>query len=798
MHEEPQTPHVAASGRHPELAAEQCHVDEAYARLDAMRRSAASVAEAYAEVRRGGTHQARLERDVAFNHTQRRLAALEIGDLPLVFGRLDFVAAERCYVGRLGVDTEDHTPLVVDWRAPIAEPFYRATAVRPMGVARRRHFQTRGRELLGLDDEVFDQEATEAAGLELVGEGALLAALERERTGRMHDIVATIQSEQDEAIRADLPGVLVVTGGPGTGKTAVALHRAAYLLYTFRKQLGSRGVLFVGPNSMFLRYIDEVLPALGEENAHLATLRGLKPQVPVTGSEPDAVARLKGDARMATFVANALRDRERMLPREIVVVLDGHRLEISRRESREIVERVRRKRGTHNERRPVVVRMVVDRMIARYKRALVRAYRRSQPDRPVEPGADGETLAFDGLSATDEFGETVAELPIAAALARGRHVPEDWEQELGRRLRRTPGVREALERMWPILTGAELVHDVLSYPALIRSAARGAFSDAEVRALHRPRSASVREVAWTEADLPLIDEADALLGHPLSARPRRRRALRRADRAVLDTAGRVVDELGLHGHTSAADLVERFHGSNGEAELDLEPRTYGHVLVDEAQDLSAMQWRVLARRCPSGSMTLVGDFGQASRPGALSSWDEVLRQLPARVAPTTITLSVNYRTPAEIMDVAHRVLAVAAPGVEPARAVRHTGVAPGFVVAAPAGLVDEVARRVRAARAGRGTVAVIAPDAMHDALVVALADLGAAADTPDALDAPVTVLDALDAKGLEFDHVVVVEPAELVAPDRSGFRMLYVTLTRATQTLVVLHAGPLPEALEPR
>ena len=273
----------------PELASEQAYVDAAYARLEAMRAAAERVREAYSDVRAGGTHQARLERDIAWNVTQRRLADLDIGDAPLMFGRLDMEDRSRWYVGRIAVEDEEHTPLVVDWRAPVSEPFYRATAVEPMAVVRRRHLISRkGRELVGLDDEVFDQEAIDEAGLPIAGEGALLAALERNRTGRMGDIVATIQAEQDEAIRAELAGPLVVAGGPGTGKTAVALHRAAYLLYTFRRRLGAQGVLLVGPSPVFLRYIEHVLPSLGEQDVQLSTIAGLRPErVTCRPKDPD-------------------------------------------------------------------------------------------------------------------------------------------------------------------------------------------------------------------------------------------------------------------------------------------------------------------------------------------------------------------------------------------------------------------------------------------------------------------------------------------------------------------------------
>jgi DNA helicase IV len=301
-------------------------------------------------------------------------------------------------------------------------------------------------------------------------------------------------------------------------------------------------------------------------------------------------------------------------------------------------------------------------------------------------------------------------------------------------------------------------------------------------------------VPWTEADLALIDEADSLLGLPEAARPRRRRAKRSGDDG---TAASVVSDLGVGGFVTASEVARRYGSDTAPAADDDDPRTFGHVLVDEAQDLSGMQWRMLARRCPSGSMTLVGDFGQASRPGAVAGWDEVLALLPDRNAPRHVTLTVNYRTPAEIMDVAHRVLEVAAPGVEPTRAVRHTGDEPRFASVGPDDLVETAAREARDAVTREGTVAIIAPPSLHPDLVAALADLGAVADSVDALDAPVAVLGPWDAKGLEFDHVIVVEPSALVPLDEAGLRLLYVALTRATRQLVVVHAAPLPESLAP-
>ena len=430
-----------------------------------------------------------------------------------------------------------------------------------------------------------------------------------------------------------------------------------------------------------------------------------------------------------------------------------------------------------------VVRRVIDLLVARYKSAAIRSFRERRPD----VSAGNVTNLFDRNSTLD--------VNVAGTLARGETPPEGWEQELRARLRTRPEVKEALERMWPVLSGAELVNDLFGFRALVGSAARGILDDEEQARLHRRRELDVGEVRWTDGDIALVDEADALVGPVEAARPARRR--RRSGDDVFDTAARVIDDLGLHGYADAATLAERFGepSSNGH-EPAAELRTFGHVLVDEAQDLTAMQWRMLARRCPSGSMTLVGDPGQASRPGAVASWDDVLSHLPAHNAPRFVNLTINYRTPAEVMEVASRLLAVAAPTVEPSVSVRSTGDEPRFVAAA-GDLVKVAAEHARGVLALTGTVAVIAPVDLHQALVDALADTGATAGTADALEAPVAVLDPTSAKGLEFDHVVVVEPSALVTPDRPGLRLLYVTITRTTKTLTVVHADALPEGLTP-
>jgi DNA helicase IV len=691
-------------GQHPELSAEQAHIDRSYDRLEALRVAARGTLDIVLK-QRGGTFQAVEEREVMVGTMLQRLSQLDIGRESLVFGRIDRNEGEHFHIGRLAVSAEDQEPLVVDWRAPVAEPFYRATGRHPMGLARRRHFATEGRVLHGIEDELFSRNGNGAAAptradedeeeeFELVGTGALLAALERSREGRLRDIVATVQKEQDEIIRAELPGVLVVQGGPGTGKTAVALHRAAYLLYTHRFPLERQGVLVVGPNPVFLRYIGHVLPSLGESGVSLTTIEGLASDVRVRGVDSPLAARVKSDARMAKVVARAVRDRRRALRRDLEIGFGAGRLRLTAEESEFVVARVRRRPGPHNARRRTVEQLVTQALLQQY-----------------------------------EAGENQA--------------------ERARELRRHPDVQAALNRMWPVLTPEELLHDLYGAPPLIALAGRGVLSAAEQEALSRPRSSALEDIPWTADDLPLLDEARVLLG----------------------TRKPVPDE----------DVV----------------RIYGHIVVDEAQDLTPMQLRMLNRRSISGSMTVVGDIAQATGHRAPSGWDEILGQLPGRRAPRVVELSVNYRTPAEIMDLAGRLLAQAAPGLRPPRSVRSTGTAPRVVrVESTSVAVPEAVADLRAA-VGGGTVAVVCPPS----LTAPLADALAAAEVPfghadeDGLDRPVTLVPVDVAKGLEFDGVVVVEPSAIVDEAPQGLRALYVALTRATKLLTVVHAGELPSVL---
>jgi len=729
-----------------EIQAEQAVVDRAYRRLEEMRAEARALASDVLEHGSGGTFANRIERDVRMEVTGRRLADLQVGEAGLVFGRIDPLAGDHLYIGRVAVADEENEPLVVDWRAPAAEPFYRATARHAMGLARRRHLILRGRRVVGLDDELLGEGAdgdNAEADMVLVGEGALLAALGRSRTGRMGDIVATIQREQDEIIRAALPGILVVQGGPGTGKTAVALHRAAYLLYTHRFPLERSGVLLVGPNRIFLRYIEAVLPALGEHSVTLATPASLVGTA-VRGTDSSEAARVKGDPRMATVIARAVADRGRGLPTEMSVLLNGRRLVLSSEASWRIAAQARRRPGTHNARRAVVERLVA--------RHLHRQARDEEDDDP----------AF--------FEELV--------------------------LRQRP-VREALERMWPVLTPEDLLHDLFGSRALVRSAAGKTLTDDEQELLHRRRSARAAEAPWTEPDLALLDEASVLLGPP-PARGRRRRARAGDDSRRLEHE-RAMADLGDVDPQMRRDVLRHLeHGDAEDAEEFLDPRsrTYGHVVVDEAQDLSPMQLRMLGRRCPGGSMTLVGDLGQASGPWAPAQWADVLAHLPVRRPPAHAELSVNYRTPSEVMDLAAPVLAAATPGLAPPVSVRSAGLDP-MVSAVPAHGLAEAVAGVAAAEleaVGEGKVAVICAASHLDDLRRALPQVPEGAGV---LDAAVALLAVDEAKGLEFDAVVLVEPAAIIAggTPATGRRALYVAMTRTTRRLHVVHSEALPPEL---
>ena len=715
--------------QHPELESEQAYVDFAYDCLESTKNSAWRLRDLH-EADLGGTMQARFERNAFDEALVKRLNDLDLGDAALVFGRIDRLAAasvaerydgpdgsESFHIGRLAVADEHSEPVVVDWRAPVAEPFYRATGREPMGLIRRRHFAVEGRKLLGIEDELFGEghlgvghDEGLADGPQITGYSTLLAALERGRTGTLGDIVATIQAEQDEIIRSNQAGVLVVQGGPGTGKTVVALHRAAYLLYTYRFPLEDQGVLVIGPNRVFLRYIERVLPSLGEAGVEQAVLADLVPDVTfatASGSrgaiESDLTRRVKGDARMSDVIDNAISDRERPLKDDLVVPFRSGFVRITTDESARIVK------------------------------AAARRFRRHNTGRKHVEG---------------EF--------FAALHGSWRGGGEVTTSELRQELWNVPEVRLALERMWPVLTPSQLLHDLFGSRALLRLAGRNILSDAEIDALFRHRSDDVSAVRWSASDVALLDDAREVLG-PV---PRK--------------SGRV-DE---------ADEI----------------RTYGHIVVDEVQDLSPMQLKMVARRSLNGSLTVVGDLAQATGPWAPSSWDDITAHLPAKRPSRIVGLSVGYRIPAQIMQLADRVMHAATPDLRSPRAVREGDAPPRVVsVNGAAGLGAAVAAATNDILAEeRGlSVAVLAPDSQVDEISAALGDAGIAHSraTTSGLDDQVTVVPISVAKGLEIDAVVVVEPARIVSSEMQGMRALYVALTRPTQRLTIVHSEPLPAPL---
>ena len=771
-----------------ELAAEQAHVDRAYERLEELRAQAIELARRDLE-EHAPTPAAMLERDVREAHGRRRYGSLNV-DAGLCFGRIDRADGDSFHLGRVGVAEADLTPLVVDWRAPVAEAFYRATPLDPLGLVRRRHLLTRGRTVVDIQDEALDLDTSSRRDdLTLVGEAALLDALTERRTGRMRDIVSTIQAEQDAIIRAPLRGVLVVQGGPGTGKTAVALHRAAFLLYRHRFPLEEQGVLVVGPNPVFLRYIERVLPSLGESHCRLATVDDLH-RLPARGPEPRSdVARLKGEGRMVEVIRRAVETRERALRNDDVVAIGSYRLGVTRPVTKRIVQAVRRRPGTHNERRPLVARLLTRHLAGEYAAAVDRAARA-------------------GLPAT-----ALSDADLADAITR------------------SPDVRRILERMWPALTAEDLLSDLFRHPAMLRAAAAGLLDEAEIESLRREEREGS---AWTTSDLPLLDEADEVLG-AVVALPRPRAG--RPDRAALEEVSLMVDrvladripecleceqELSYdaaagtwqcstdgcgrvyepHEVMSPAaaqelrDLRRRVHDLVvADDDLDTEGRfaTYGHIVVDEAQELTFMQWRMLARRCPAASFTIAGDNAQRTAPTTIGRWDHVIDALAswsgseakspgARLNAGFAELTVNYRTPSEVMEIADRLI----PGAS-ARCVRSSGVQPRRVAAVQDGalvaLAADLARSESAAVVG-GKVGVIAPPALAGRIAD---ELGVGSST--VLDDEITVLPPNEAKGLEFDSVVVVEPAALTDSE------LYVALTRCTTRLVLVHTGELPPSV---
>ncbi|MFJ4688168.1 HelD family protein [Streptomyces sp. NPDC088789] len=735
---------------------EQEFIDGLYARVDVLRAAAGrSVTDALAQGDK--PMQARLERDIQVAEQSALLAALDAVDGSLCFGRIDLASGADHHIGRIGLraDDSERTPVLIDWRAEVARPFYLATGHTPMGLRRRRHITTDGHRVTALHDELLDLGDRERTGHEdPSGDAVLLAALGSARTGRMADIVQTIQAEQDEIIRAPYRGVLVVEGGPGTGKTAVALHRAAYLLYEHRELLARRAVLIVGPNPAFLGYIGEVLPSLGETGVLLATVGELFPGVRATATDSPGAAAVKGRAEMADVLAAVVRDRQ-ALPDPVVTIehdreilmLDDGLVSVAR-------ERTRAVKLPHNVAREYFEGHILNTLTELYAERI---------------GTD----PYDGSSLLD-----------AADLTQIR---DD--------LAENPEVWSAVDQLWPRLTPRRLLADFLAAP-------EGYLDAADADAIRRPVTR-----AWTTADVPLLDEAAELLG----VDDRTARALAEHERETQIAYAQGVLDVSYASRTfefedkqdsdpeasevlSAHDIIdaERFaerqeeadHRSAAERAAADRTWAFGHIIVDEAQELSPMAWRLLMRRSPTRSMTLVGDPAQTADPARARSWASVLAPYVEDRWEHT-RLGVNYRTPAEIMELAAAVVRAEDPDFEPPRSVRSTGVRPW--IRATDDLPGAVTEAVAELTPEEGRLAVIAPRALHRRLAARL-DGVTAGEEPD-LTRRVVLLDPRQAKGLEFDSVLVVEPGAYGVSD------LYVALTRATQRLGILHAAPLPDAL---
>ncbi|GAA0937980.1 AAA family ATPase [Kribbella koreensis] len=713
-----------------ELEAEQQHVDRVYERVAEAARSASRIAvEGHQRGQAQNVGRVRdeeqtglYERDVLVFAAARRIAELDAEHEGLVFGRLDSdqgddtepVAAaadlESLYVGRIGVRDAEYEPLVIDWRAPAAEPFYRATATDRLKVVRRRVLRNKGPRIAGLEDDLLAPERS-PSDLPVLGEGALMASLSRARGHTMRDIVATIQAEQDEAIRAPARGVTVIGGGPGTGKTVVALHRAAYLLYSDRRRFERGGVLVVGPSAAFMAYIERVLPSLGENTVSLRAVGELVDGVRATAVDQADVAAIKGSLRMTGLLSRAARDRVPDAPTNLRVFINGATVELDANQ-------------LDNVRRNALRRTPRNKAGSEARKGLVAALWQRFPD----------DLRNGVYADRESFGDIVTDLPA---------------------------YKQFFSAWWPVLTPGSVLR-WLGDSRRAQRWSRGDFTTTEIDQL----SAAIRSTnEFTIADVALLDELGNLLGRP----------------PVVE-AGKDEEFDWLEGLSDGVNEVlttsERRQRAIAAAEAE-EPDEYAHVLVDEAQDLSPMQWRMVTRRGPQASWTIVGDPAQSSWPDpaeARAAMDSMLSHLQRH----TFRLSTNYRNSAEIYAFAGEVIRQQIPDADLPNAVRQTGVDPehrifdaGKVAEAAADAAGELLALVE------GTVGVIVPPVLRPAIDSVLAELG---------DSRVVALSPLDSKGLEYDAVVVVEPDRIVSDTLGGVRALYVVLTRATQRMITINS----------
>ena len=741
-----------------ELEHERQYVAGLYHRLDELREEKMDQLAAIRRSHSAGSHQNRSERDAFATMYEDRLAQLNAVDERLVFGRLDLDDGEQRYIGRIGLSTADLQRLMVDWRAPEAGTFYQATAFERQGVRRRRHLILKGRDVQAIEDDVLDYSMLED-GQAMQGEGALLAALNSKRTGQMSDIVGTIQAEQDRIIRAPLSGTLVVQGGPGTGKTAVALHRAAYLLYTHRERLKSAGVLLVGPSNAFIRYIERVLPSLGETGVVMSSLGQLMPGISATHEDDPAAAEVKGRLYMADVVARAVANRQRLPagPRRLNV--EGTILTLTPKQVQRARDKARATGKPHNEARVTFVKILLREL-------------------------------------TEQMTEQLEESSGAGNSTDRAYLAED--------VRSARDVRVALNLCWMPMTPEKLISDLFSKPGQLEAAAPE-LTDDELDLLRRSADAP-----WTEADVPLLDEAAELLGELDASAGRenamreeqRKRDLANAESAIANTEG-FLEDSGAHGILSAEDLAD--HNAVGEQRLTAADRAavdrtwaFGHIVVDEAQELSAMQWRLLMRRCPLKSFTVVGDIAQTSSAGGATSWQAALDPFVGE-RWTLEELTVNYRTPAQIAEAAVRMANAAGLVVSAPKAVREGRWAP-FIDEVPEGgliprLLQALPEDLEALEGG--LLAVIAEDHLLGDVRRALTEVyghrvGSGAG---GLEQDIVVTSPREAKGLEFDGVVILEPSELLTAAAGKVGDLYVAMTRPTQRLRLIAAKGIPAGI---
>ncbi|MFJ8538812.1 HelD family protein [Streptomyces sp. NPDC093591] len=633
--------------------------------------------------------------EVLAHQIDLRIKALaDLSDTPLFFGRLDYLHApgaegaegaegERFYIGRRHVHDAEGDPMVIDWRAPVSQPFYRASKKDPMDVGLRRRFGYTGGDLTAYEDEHLSDPAEAAKTSKL-----LQQEIERPRVGPMRDIVATIQPEQDEIVRSGLGGTVCVQGGPGTGKTAVGLHRVAYLLYAHRERLARTGTLVIGPNRSFLHYIEQVLPALGELAVRQATVDDLVAHVEVRGTDDAAAAVVKGDARMAEVLRRAVYSHVTMPTEAVVVVRGSRRWRVPAYEVEEIV--------------------------------------RELLARDIRYGAAREALP-----------QRIAHA-VLVQMERSGEAPDDRVQDA---VARNGAVKAAVKAIWPPVDPAKLVLRLLSDADFLAVHAQGLLNEDEQKTILWAKPArSVKAAKWSPADAVLIDEAN--------------------------------------------DVVAR-------------TPSLGHVVLDEAQDLSPMQYRAVGRRCTTGSATVLGDLAQGTTPWATRSWDEALAHL-GKSEGVIEELTAGFRVPTDVITYASRLLPSIAPGLTPVASIREN---PGFFEVRGVSETGEVVAACEELLRHEGSIGLIAADARIPALAEALTEAGITYLAPGeetTRQTRLTLVPASLAKGLEYDYVVLDEPRAVVdgEPDeRTGLRRLYVALTRAVSGLIVTHAAPLPPQL---